>query len=250
MFWIDLITGVILMLSGWAVYRNPMLISGVNTMSKKRLAKVDLDGLKRAFRNVFLICGATMLLLGGLSTMVHVPMGVHLIVLVVVMMALVVACMLLSKRYDLGLQGEEGKKERRKNWIGVIITVVAFAVILIFFFKGNKPATVEVSGGYITAKGSGYSASIPINDITEANLLTDWPSFPIRTNGIATENVGIGHFRKKGGESCMLFVCDDGGPLLEVRTVDGGLYYLNCATEEETIEMIAKVKQQISKLER
>lgn len=250
MFWIDLITGVILMLSGWAVYRNPRLISGVNTMSKKRLAKVDLDGLKRAFRNVFLICGAAMLLLGGLSTMVHVPMGVHLIVLVVVMMALVVACMLLSKRYDLGLQGEEGKKERRKNWIGVIITVVAFAVILIFFFKGNKPATVEVSGGYITAKGSGYSASIPINDITEANLLTDWPSFPIRTNGIATENVGIGHFRKKGGESCMLFVCDDGGPLLEVRTVDGGLYYLNCATEEETIEMIAKVKQQISKLER
>ena len=250
MFWTDLITGVILMLSGWLVYRNPMLISGVNTMSKKRLAKVDLDGLKRAFRNVFLICGATMLLLGGLSTMVHVSMGVHLIVLVVVMMALVVACMLLSRRYDMGLQGEEGKKERRKNWIGVIITVVAFAVILIFFFKGNKPATVEVSGGYITAKGSGYSASIPINDITEANLLTDWPSFPIRTNGIATENVGIGHFRKKGGESCMLFVCDDGGPLLEVRTVDGGLYYLNCATEEETIEMIAKVKQQISKLER
>ena len=242
MFWIDLITGVILMLSGWAVYRNPMLISGVNTMSKKRLAKVDLDGLKRAFRNVFLICGATMLLLGGLSTMVHVPMGVHLIVLVVVMMALVVACMLLSKRYDLGLQGEEGKKERRKNWIGVIITVVAFAVILIFFFKGNKPATVEVSGDYITAKGSGYSASIALNDITEANILTDWPSFPIRTNGIATDDVAIGHFRKKGGESCMLFVCDDGGPLLEVRTVDGKLYYLNCATEDETMEMIAKVK--------
>ena len=128
MFWIDLITGVILMLSGWAVYRNPRLISGVSTMSKKRLAKVDLDGLKRAFRNVFLICGATMLLLGGLSTMVHVPMGVHLIVLVVVMMALVVACMLLSKRYDLGLQGEEGKKERRKNWIGVIISIVSSSV--------------------------------------------------------------------------------------------------------------------------
>ena len=242
MFWTDLIMGVILMLSGLALYRFPMLISGVNTMSKKRLAKVDLDGLKRAFRNVFLICGAAMLLLGGLSTMVHVPMGVHLIVLVVVMMALVVACMLLSKRYDMGLQGEEGKKERRKNWIGVIISIVAFAVILFFFFKGNKPATVEVSGDYITAKGSGYSASIPLNDITEANVLTDWPSFPIRTNGIATDDVAIGHFRKKGGESCMLFVCDDGGPLLEVRTVDGKLYYLNCATEEETMEMIAKVK--------
>ena len=42
----------------------------------------------------------------------------------------------------------------------------------------------------------------------------------------------------------MMFVCIDGGLVLEVRTVDGKLYYLNCATEKETLEMIAKVKQQ------
>ena len=242
MFWIDIITGVFLMLTGLAVYRFPMLISGVNTMSKKRLAKVDLEGLKRSYRNAFLICGAVLLLFGGLSTLVHVSMGFHLVVLLAVALGLVVACALLTSRYDMGLQGEEGKKERRKNWMAIIITVVAFAVVLFFFFKGSKPATIEVSEDYITAQGGGYSASIPLNDITEANVLTDWPSFPIRTNGIATDDVGIGHFRKKGGESCMLFVCTDGGPLLEVRTVDGKLYYLNCATEEETLEMIAKVK--------
>ena len=242
MFWIDLSTGVILMLLGWAVYRFPMLISGVNTMSKKRLAKVDLDGLKLGYRNVFLICGGATVLLGGIFTLAHLPYGYHLVMELVVVLALVIACMVLGKRYDMGLQGEEGKKERKKNWIAIIVTVVAFAVILFFFFKGSKPATVEVSEDYITAKGGGYSASIAINDITEANVLTDWPSFPIRTNGIATEDVGIGHFRKKGGESCMLFVCTNGGPLLEVRTVDGKLYYLNCATEEETMEMITKVK--------
>ena len=242
MIWTDLIIGAIFMLSGWLVYKFPMLISGVNTMSKKRLEKVNLEGLKLAYRNVFLICGGTMLLFGGLSTLVQIPMGVHLIVLVVVILALVIACVALSSRFDLGLQGEEGKKERRKNRIGIIITVVAFAVILFFFFKGGKPATIEVSEDYITAKGGGYSATIALNDITEANVLTDWPDFPIRTNGMATEDVGIGHFRKKGGESCMLFVCVDGGPLLEVRTVDGKLYYLNCATEEETLEIIAKVK--------
>jgi len=246
MLWTDLITGVILMLTGWAVYKFPMLISGVNTMSKKRLAKVDLEGLKLAYRNVFLICGGAMLLFGGLSTLVQIPMGVHLIVLVVVILALVIACVVLSSRFDLGLQGEEGKKERRKNWIGIIITVVAFAVILFFFFKGSKPATVEVSEDYITAKGGGYSASIPAVDIASATVLSDWPDFPIRTNGIATDDVGIGHFRKKGGESCMLFVCVDGGPLLEVRTVDGKLYYLNSVTEEETLEMIAKVKHIIN----
>ena len=242
MFWIDLSTGVILMLLGWAVYRYPMLISGVNTMSKKRLAKVDLDGLKLGYRNVFLICGGATVLLGGIFTLAHLPDGFHLVMELVVVLALVIACMVLGKRYDMGLQGEEGKKERTKNWIAIIVTVVAFAVILFFFFKGSKPATIEVSEDYITAKGGGYSASIAINDITEANVLTDWPSFPIRTNGISTDNVGIGHFRTKNGESCMLFVCTDGGPLLEVRTVDGKLYYLNCATEEETMEMIARVK--------
>ena len=242
MFWFDLITGAILMLSGLAVYRFPMMISGVNTMSKKRLAKVNLEGLKLAYRNVFLICGGVMLLFGGLSTLVQIPMGVHLIVLVVVILALVIACVVLSSRFDLGLQGEEGKKERRKKWIGIIITVVAFAVILFFFFKGSKPATVEVSEDYITAKGGGYSASIAMSDVAEANVLSDWPDISLRTNGLSTDNVSIGHFRLKSGESCMLFLCDDGGPSLEVRTVDGKLYYLNCATEEETLEMIAKVK--------
>ncbi len=246
MIWTDLIIGAILMLTGWLVYKFPMMISGVNTMPKKRLAKVNLEGLKRDYRNAFLICGGVLLLLGCISTLVHVPEGVHFVVLLVVMFALVVACMLLSRKHDLGLQGEEGKKEWRKNRIAIIITLVTFVVISFFFFKGSKPATIEVSEDYITAKGGGYSASIAMSDIAEANVLTDWPDFPIRTNGMATEDVGIGHFRKKGGESCMLFVCTDGGPLLEVRTVDGKLYYLNCATEEETLEMIAKVKQIVS----
>jgi hypothetical protein len=242
MFWIDLITGVFFMLLGWAVYRYPMLISGVNTMSKKRLAQVDLDGLKLAFRNVFLICGGAIALLGGIFTLAHLSYGFHLVMQLVAIFAAVVAALVFSKRYDAGMQGEEGKKERRKNWIGIIITVVAFAVILFFFFKGSKPATIEVSEDYITAKGSGYSASIAINDITETNVLNYWPDVAIRTNGISTDNVGIGNFRLKSGESCKMFVCTEGGPLLEVRTVDGKLYYLNCATEEETLEMIAKVK--------
>ena len=230
------------MLIGFAVYRFPMLISGVNTMSKKRLAQVDLEGLKYSYRNAFLICGGVIVLFGGLSTLVHIPMMFHLLVLITATLALVIACLLLGRKYDLGLQGEEGKKERRKNQIAIIVTVVAFAVILFFFLKGSKPATVEVSDDYITAKGSGYSATIAMSDISEANILTDWPDVSIRTNGISTENVGIGHFRLKNGESCMLFVCTDGGPILEVRTVDGKLYYLNCATQEETLEMIAKVK--------
>jgi endonuclease G len=70
---------------------------------------------------VFLICGGVLLLIGGLTFFVHISMGAHLIVFSIVMTALVIACVILGKRFDLGLQGEEGKKERRKNWIGIII---------------------------------------------------------------------------------------------------------------------------------
>ena len=230
------------MLTGLLVYKFPMMISGINTMSKKRLEKVDLEGMKSALRNVLLIGGAAMLLLGVLTTLIRIPMGVHLVVLFAVILGTVVASLLISRRYDAGLQGEEGKKERKKSLIGILITVVVIVGVLFFFFKGSKPATVEVSEDYITAKGGGYSASIAMNDITEANVLSEWPDIAIRTNGISTDNVGIGHFRTKRGESCMMFVCVDGGPLLEIRTVDGKLYYLNCATEEETLEMITKVK--------
>ena len=242
MFWMNLITGAILMLTGWAVYKFPMLISGVNTMSKKRLAKVNLEGLKRDYSNAFLICGGVLVLFGGISTLVYVPEGIHLVALTVVILAIVTACVLLGRKHDLGLQGEEGKKERRKNNIGLVISFVVMGGILVFFFKGSKPATIEVSEDYITAKGGGYSASIPVNDIATTTVLSRWPAISIRTNGLSTNKVNIGHFRLKNGEICMMFLCDDGGPVLEVRTVDGALYYLNCATEEETLEMIAKVK--------
>ncbi len=230
------------MLTGLLVDRHPRMISGINTMSNERLAKVDLDGLKRGLRNVLLIAGAVMLLLAILTYFVHIPEAFNMIALFAVTMAIVVSFALISKRYDAGLQGEEGKKERRKNWIVLIIVLLVFAAVIPLFFIGTKPALIEVTEGCIEAKSGMYKATIPMSDITETNVLTDWPDFPIRTNGIASEHVGIGHFRKKGGESCMLFVCTDGGPLLEVRTLDGKLYYLNCATEEETLEMIAKVK--------
>lgn len=243
MIWTDLITGTILMLTGWAVYKFPMMISGINTMSNERLAKVDLDGLKRGLRNVLLIAGAAMLLLAALSILVHIPEAVHFVALFVVSMAIVVATVLVSKRYDAGLQGEEGRKERRKNRFAILFVFLVFAAVIPLFFVGTKPASIEVTEERITAKGGGmYTATIPISDISEANVLTDWPDFPVRTNGVATEKVGIGHFRTKDKEKCMLFVCVEGGPLLEIRTVDGELYYLNCATEEETHKMIAKVK--------
>lgn len=241
MIWTDLIMGVTLMLTGLLVYRNPRLISGVNTMSKERLSKVDLEGLKRALRNVLMISGAVLLLLGGLSALVDIPDGIHFALMMAVVTAMVVAAFVVSRRYDAGLQGEEGKKERRKGSVVFAIIVVSLVATIGFYFFASGPARVEVSSNGIIAKSSLYKVSIPVADIVSTTKLSEWPDIAMRTNGVGTSKVSIGHFRLKNGENCMLFLCTGGGPLLEVRTIDGQLYYLNCATEEETLEMIAKV---------
>ena len=247
MFWTDLIMGAILMLTGWMVYKFPMLISGVNTMSKKRLAKVNLEGLKRDFRNVFLICGGVLLLMAGLSTLVNISVAVHIAVVLVVGFGVVIACALLGSKFDNAVLEKEDLKESRIERIGIrillVVIIIIPAIVMLSIIRSSRPATIEVSEDSITAKGGGYDASIPMNDITEATTLNDWPDISIRTKGVSTQRTNFGHFRLKNGEDCMLFLYKHGGPVLEVRTSDGGLYYLNCGTEEETLEMIAKVKQ-------
>lgn len=242
MIWTDIILGVSLMLVGLLVYRNPMLISGVNTMSNERLSKVDLDGMKRALRNVMMISGAVLLLLGGLSALVDIPEGLHFALMMAVVVAMTVAAFRVTWRYDAGCQGEEGRKERRKGGIVLAIVVVLLVASIGFYFFSSGPARIVVSSDGITAKSSLYKANIPVTDIASTTELSEWPDIAMRTNGVGTSEVSIGHFRLKNGESCMLFLCLDGGPVLEVRTNDGQLYYLNCATEEETLAMMAEVK--------
>lgn len=241
--------GVLLMLTGLLVYRFPMLISGVNTMSKERLSKVDLEGLKHYMRNALLISGAILVLLGGLSALVHIPETIHFALMMAVVFGMLVAVILSSRRYDAGLQGVEGRKDRRKGRIVLVAVAVIIVATVAFLFVGTKPAKVEVTADGITAKGGGYSVTIPVTDISETQVLADWPAIALRTNGVGTEKVNIGHFRLKNGEKCMLFLCVDGGPVLEVRTVDGRLYYLNCATEEETLEMIENLKELLNSIQ-
>ena len=259
MFWIDFTIGAVFMLVCLLVYRFPKLIAGLNTMSKKSLAKVNVEVIKRVVRNVFLIGGAAIMLWGVLSTFMHVSESVLVMVnsavIIAVVVAMIVACVVLMVKYDPGTLDEEDKEEkakneRRDNRIAISFVIGIFALMSIIFVsvvRNSKPATVEVTEDYITAKGGSYGINIPVADVTMTTVLTRWPDIAVRTNGFYTRKVSIGHFRLKNDEDCMLFLCTNGGPVLEVRTSDGGLYYLNCATEEETHEMITRVNEVMGK---
>ena len=138
------------------------------------------------------------------------------------------------------------KKDKIGILLAIIIPVLCLALMLFVILRGNRGLAYEITSESIKVKGGGYDATILVSDIAETTVLEHWPDIALRTDGLSTNKVNMGHFRLKNGENCMMFIHKDGGPLLELRTSDGGLYYLNCATEEETFEMIVKVKQQIT----
>ena len=134
------------------------------------------------------------------------------------------------------------KKDKIGMLLAIIIPVLCLASMLFVILGGNRGPAYEITSESVKVKGGGYGADIPVSDIAETHVLKHWPDIDLRTDGFSSNKVNMGHFRLKNGEKCMMFIHKDGGPLLELRTSDGGLYYLNCATEEETLEMIEKVK--------
>lgn len=142
MFWTDIIIGVILIVAGLLVYRFPMLIAGLNTMSKKSLAKLDVEGVKRVVRNAFLIGGMVIILLGVLSSLVNFSEGVLVAVnsamIIAVVFAMIVACVVLTEKYVPGTLDEEDKEEKaknekRENRIAISLVLGIFALMTFIF---------------------------------------------------------------------------------------------------------------------
>ena len=248
--------GLLLIVVGLLCYRNPNLINPYGNMSPERKALVDIEGLKRVVAITFGATGFLLVVTATLSMTKVIGEMTSTYVMISLVTAMLVPLFIAMWKYNGFGRDKENRlsydakqREKKKNkitiWAVVIITLLSLALIPILFLWGNKGAKYEVSSECIKVKGGGYHATIPVADIVSDSVWEHWPGIALRTNGMSTNKAKMGHFRLKNDESCMMFIHVDGGPLLELRTADGGLYYLNCATEEKTLEMIEKVKEVI-----
>lgn len=251
--YINLGMGLLLIVVGLLCYRNPNLINPYGGMSPERKALVDIDGLKRVVAITLGITGSLLIVTATLSMTKVIGEMTSYYTMMVLVIAMMVPLFIAMWKYNGFGRDKENRlsydakqREKKKNkitiWSVVIITLLSLALIPILFIWGNKGPKYEISNESINVKGGGYHVTIPVAEITSDSVWEHWPGIAMRTNGMSTNKVNMGHFRLKNGENCMMFIHEDGGPLLELRTADGGLYYLNCATEEETLEMIAEVK--------
>ena len=248
--------GLLLIVSGLLCYRYPNLINPYGGMSPERKALVDIEGLKKVLAITFGITGFLLIVTAALSMTKVIGEMTSVYMMIALVMAMMVPLFIAMRRYngfgrdkENRLSNDVKQMEKRKNkitiWSVVVITLLSLALIPILFFWGNKGPKYDISSECIKVKGGGYHATIPVADIISDSVWEQWPGIAMRTNGMSTNKVNMGHFKLKNGEKCMMFIHEDGGPLLELRTIDGGLYYFNCATEEKTLEMIEKVKEVI-----
>ena len=258
--YINLGMGLLIIVVGLLCYRNPNLINPYGGMSPERKALVDIEGLKKAVAITFGVTGFLLIVTAALSMTKVIDEMMTANVMIALVVAMMIPLFIAMWKYNgfgrrrgnqegvelTEKQEKKGLSEEKKTkitiWTVVILPILCIGLFLVLVLWGNKGPKYEISNESIKVKGGGYHATIPVADITSDSVWEHWPGIAMRTSGMSTNKVNMGHFRLKNGENCMMFIHEDGGPLLELRTADGGLYYLNCATEEETQEMIAKVK--------
>lgn len=239
-------TGVLLIVVGWLCYRFPNMINPYGSMSDERKALVNIEGLKRATAIILTIMGLLIITADVLHVFNVIDVEVASWVFTGLAMFMIIPLLIAMKKYngfgrDKTGEGVYGPRLEKAPKIALVILGLTMAFVTVIIAMSSRPQQIMVGEDSVKISGM-YGREIPVADIVSVNLLEQLPPIKMRTNGSSTGKYSKGHFLLENGEKCMLFVRHKMPPYIEIRTTDGGLYYLNCATKEETLEMIAKVK--------
>lgn len=242
---INLGTGLLLIAMGWLCYRFPNLINPYGNMSPERKALVDIEGLKWSTAIIMTVAGVLLLLTALLGYLKVLDENLSGLFLTVICLSMIIPLFIAMQRHNgwgrdaAGVLSTEQKKKKYSKLTGVIVGV-SMAFVVVILLLASKPTKIEVGEETVSISGM-YGRDISLSEIVSVELLEEMPSVAIRTNGSSTGKYNKGHFRLKNGESCMMFIRNK-APYIELRTTDN-LYYINGDTEEETIEILSKIKE-------
>jgi len=129
-----------------------------------------------------------------------------------------------------------------------VVTVVLTTVILIGVFSlilwfDNAKIMVKMEDNQVTMEAAIYDTSFTISDIQSIKILEKMPEDDFaRTNGGATEEFLIGHFKGKVTGNCMLYLYCDYVPILEIKLADQTIY-VNSKNENDIKAWYQKLTQ-------
>ena len=241
--YVNIGSGVLLIVVGWLCYRYPNLINPYGNMPPERKALVDIVGLKKSLFITWAITGALLIVTAVLSYKKFFDENTS--GLVMAGMADYEEKMIREalKKYNGFGRDKSGRAapffSRPTKWVWVSMGLTAAFVIMVFVLSDKAPK-IEVSEETVSVSGI-YGRDIPTSEIVSVELLEALPSIRQRTNGSSTFKYNKGHFLLKNGERCIMIVLLN-APYIEIRTVDN-LYYLNGANRDETELLFQQIKQ-------
>jgi len=232
------------------VFKQTWLISGVNTMSKEKKAKMDLDYVAKYFGLFFGIFGGIMILGVLLCSYLNVMNYLHrcLPIAIISFCAFIILYFNVFKRKriyrqntgqtETNLQTEVGST---KKW-PIIFTTVTLFVVGFLLYAGYKEPKVEIESNRLKMNGL-YGINLPFSEITKADTIVwkDMPSISIRTNGISLNRVHRGKYRTTAGENIQMSIYSGVSPVIRIVTQGGSVYYINRKNADETRQIFNKL---------
>ena len=239
-------TGLLLIVIGWLCYRFPNMMNPYGGMSEERKALVDIDGLKRATAIILTVMGLLMIV----ADMFHILNVIDIEVASWVFsgsgLVMIIPLIIAMKKYngfgrDKTGEGVYGPRLEKAPKIALVILGLTMAFVVVIIAMSSRPQQIMVGEDSVRISGM-YGREIPVADIVSVELLEKLPHIKMRTNGSSTGKYSKGHFLLEDDEKCMLFVRHKMPPYIELRTSDN-LYYLNGATEGETMRLFEALKE-------
>lgn len=219
------------------------LISGYNTMSKEKQAKVDVARLGKLMGLYGYFNALLFLLMACVEWFdIGVPQTPFWVLFVVSTGLLLVK----AQKYDGNLFDEQGKW-RKGAWRqlivpGVIIGAVVIGVGILIYFA-LQPLEVNVRDNALEITGS-YGDVYTWDSMQQLQLLEELPTIEYRSNGSAVGSHLKGYFKTKEHGTVKLFVDTEAPPFILFES-DGEIIIVNLSTKTDTLSLYTNMEKRV-----
>ncbi|MDH6305395.1 hypothetical protein M2459_001848 [Parabacteroides sp. PF5-5] len=231
------IAGLFLIVLGFLVVRFPMLLSGYNTMPKEEREKVDIAGLSRMVRSVFIGMGLC-LILGTFILSKTGDISLMDILSPIVIFGGVGITVVARQRYTKALT--ISRFSRYKNLL-VFAFLIGFMIYIVYSGMSDKVVVYE---DRVQITGS-YGVNIPFENITQMEYRETMPDITLRTNGFSLWKYRKGYFRTDELGKVMLFLHSYEGPYLIIHSTTNDPVIINRSKPEDLERLYAEINTKL-----
>jgi Domain of unknown function (DUF3784) len=236
MIFINLFTGLFLIIVGFLVKKFPDLIAGYNTLPAKEKEKVDITGLSTMMRNNLIIMGVAV----GISTPIFTLLGLEQYGTLAILPIILIGTFFILIAGQGYKRVEKDRPPKKSIRTGLIITsfVVFVSLIAGFLYYGTRSPEFSILEKELKISGF-YGMSVAMDSVSVVESI---PKILQRTNGFAYYHTLKGKFNLEEYGPSILFLRSLTGPFILIRTRRGALIIINSESRDETESLFSRLK--------